>query len=157
MGLEPATIYLDGRASTTELAPLMPHSQQRGAWDRVSTGDLVLTKDALYQLSYPGSYRSPHFPARCLQNCRWGCRASESPQPFNKRPSDCPTIRLSNAGYWWTGKDSNLRSPQGAADLQSAGFSHSPTRPAKTFATLTARSLKSSGTQLHPASLSPPD
>src|SRR5438094_8735858 len=34
---------------------------------------------------------------------------------------------------WWTGKDSNLRSPQGAADLQSAGFSHSPTRPAKSF------------------------
>jgi hypothetical protein len=32
---------------------------------------------------------------------------------------------------WWTGKDSNLRSPQGAADLQSAGFSHSPTRPRK--------------------------
>jgi hypothetical protein len=32
---------------------------------------------------------------------------------------------------WWTGEDSNLRSPQGAADLQSAGFSHSPTRPAK--------------------------
>ena len=38
---------------------------------------------------------------------------------------------------WWTGKDSNLRSPQGAADLQSAGFSHSPTRPAKTFDTRT--------------------
>ena len=33
------------------------------------------------------------------------------------------------ANSWWTGKDSNLRSPQGAADLQSAGFSHSPTRP----------------------------
>src|ERR1700720_1682616 len=32
---------------------------------------------------------------------------------------------------WWTGEDSNLRSPQGAADLQSAGFSHSPTRPRK--------------------------
>src|SRR5258708_38589823 len=31
--------------------------------------------------------------------------------------------------WWWTGEDSNLRSPQGAADLQSAGFSHSPTRP----------------------------
>ena len=30
---------------------------------------------------------------------------------------------------WWTGKDSNLRSPQGAADLQSAGINHSPTRP----------------------------
>jgi hypothetical protein len=38
-------------------------------------------------------------------------------------------------GTWWTGKDSNLRSPQGAADLQSAGFNHSPTRPAKTFGT----------------------
>src|SRR4029077_10059668 len=36
-------------------------------------------------------------------------------------------------GDWWTGEDSNLRSPQGAADLQSAGFSHSPTRPAKNF------------------------
>src|SRR5437660_3581002 len=33
------------------------------------------------------------------------------------------------AKEWWTGEDSNLRSPQGAADLQSAGFSHSPTRP----------------------------
>src|SRR5258708_358046 len=38
-----------------------------------------------------------------------------------------------NERAWWTGKDSNLRSPQGAADLQSAGFSHSPTRPVKTF------------------------
>src|SRR5271155_6274804 len=37
------------------------------------------------------------------------------------------------ASQWWTGEDSNLRSPQGAADLQSAGFSHSPTRPAKAF------------------------
>src|SRR5215472_18980656 len=34
-------------------------------------------------------------------------------------------------GTWWTGKDSNLHSPQGAADLQSAGFSHSPTRPGR--------------------------
>jgi hypothetical protein len=34
-------------------------------------------------------------------------------------------------GRWWTGEDSNLRSPLGAADLQSAGFSHSPTRPDK--------------------------
>jgi hypothetical protein len=39
---------------------------------------------------------------------------------------------------WWTGEDSNLRSPQGAADLQSAGFSHSPTRPRNSFERLTA-------------------
>ena len=50
-------------------------------------------------------------------------------------PSDRPNRTASD---WWTGKDSNLRSPQGAADLQSAGFSHSPTRPAKTKRTLTA-------------------
>ena len=41
------------------------------------------------------------------------------------------TSRDPIACRWWTGEDSNLRSPQGAADLQSAGFSHSPTRPAK--------------------------
>ena len=29
--------------------------------------------------------------------------------------------------YWCTGKDSNLRTPLGGADLQSAGFNHSPT------------------------------
>ena len=42
-----------------------------------------------------------------------------------------PALRYGHhgAGSWWTGKDSNLRSPQGAADLQSAGFNHSPTRP----------------------------
>ncbi len=43
-----------------------------------------------------------------------------------------------NPRRWWTGEDSNLRSPQGAADLQSAGFSHSPTRPAKTSAMRTS-------------------
>jgi hypothetical protein len=42
---------------------------------------------------------------------------------------------------WWTGEDSNLRSPQGAADLQSAGFSHSPTRPAETSRTQFRRSF----------------
>ena len=38
-------------------------------------------------------------------------------------PAACPSRN------WWTGEDSNLRSPQGAADLQSAGFNRSPTRP----------------------------
>src|SRR5579863_1595587 len=42
---------------------------------------------------------------------------------------------------WWTGEDSNLRSPQGAADLQSAGFSHSPTRPARGKLPTTKRRL----------------
>ena len=30
---------------------------------------------------------------------------------------------------WWTGEDSNLRSPQGAAGLQPAAISHSATCP----------------------------
>src|SRR5207237_8144144 len=32
-----------------------------------------------------------------------------------------------DASIWCTGKDSNLRTSQGGADLQSAGFNHSPT------------------------------
>src|SRR5260370_42234456 len=41
-------------------------------------------------------------------------------------------VVLSSTRTWWlTGEDSNLRSPQGAADLQYAGFSHSPSRPRK--------------------------
>jgi hypothetical protein len=41
------------------------------------------------------------------------------------------SMQIAAGENWWTGEDSNLRSPQGAADLQSAGFSHSPTRPRK--------------------------
>jgi hypothetical protein len=55
-----------------------------------------------------------------------------------------PCGLLRTASYWWTGEDSNLRSPQGAADLQSAGFSHSPTRPRKINGTKT-RSEKQLG------------
>ena len=51
--------------------------------------------------------------------------------PTNIASCDCPAASRRTASYWWTGEDSNLRSPQGAADLQSAGFSHSPTRPRK--------------------------
>src|SRR5258708_5397144 len=70
--------------------------------------------------------------------------------PANSVPGKNPAGTLvTKLESWWTGKDSNLRSPQGAADLQSAGFSHSPTRPgnfcrdtklvsAKTARTLTA-------------------
>ena len=54
---------------------------------------------------------------------------SASRVPQEKSCRDFPTFTKLES--WWTGKDSNLRSPQGAADLQSAGFSHSPTRPGK--------------------------
>ena len=54
------------------------------------------------------------------------------------RPEFPKAQHLRAASTWWTGEDSNLRSPQGAADLQSAGFSHSPTRPVKIFRDTTA-------------------
>src|SRR6266446_1792949 len=53
---------------------------------------------------------------------------------FEHRSCDCPAVFCNpTTRAWWTGKDSHLRSPQGAADLQSAGCSHSPTRPEKSF------------------------
>ena len=56
---------------------------------------------------------------RCFLSCAVTLGPENSPDSFGDR----------RCGEWWTGEDSNLRSPQGAADLQSAGFSHSPTRP----------------------------
>jgi hypothetical protein len=44
-------------------------------------------------------------------------------QPLSPRPSTLPGPK----SFWCTGKDSNLRTSQGGADLQSAGFNHSPT------------------------------
>src|SRR6202041_2447831 len=71
-----------------------------------------------------------------------GCCASLTSDVWN-RPIANLVETFARAGRWWTGEDSNLRSPQGAADLQSAGFSHSPTRPAKGLDT-TVMSLKHS-------------
>src|SRR5207245_2768761 len=52
------------------------------------------------------------------------------------RSGDCPAVFCNpTTRTWWTGKDSNLRSPQGAAELESAGFSHPPTRAVKDFRT----------------------
>src|SRR5713101_2997761 len=54
----------------------------------------------------------------------------------------CGFLLSPQTGAWWKGKDSNLRSPQGAADLQSAGFSHSPTRPVNSFGMQEPRPVK---------------
>src|ERR1700735_3000076 len=69
-----------------------------------------------------------------------GCCASLTSDVWN-RPIANLVETFARAGRWWTGEDSNLRSPQGAADLQSAGFSHSPTRPGK----IAASGFKSPG------------
>jgi hypothetical protein len=70
--------------------------------------------------------------------------AADSPNAFAEL-SPSLSLRSAPTSRWWTGEDSNLRSPQGAADLQSAGFSHSPTRPANSFGTRVHVPEKSSG------------
>src|SRR6185437_15810174 len=116
------------------------------------TGDLVLTKDALYQLSYIGRSSAPTSAARphgSSLGVRRGChnvrpansstiatvtsrilqslrvvKAATNTAPYKtiaiakrslclrSEPGDefAPTSMLS---FWWTGEDSNLRSPKG--------------------------------------------
>src|SRR5205823_9703011 len=124
------------------------------------TGDLVLTKDALYQLSYPGRTCSAPHSRKPLPFAAHVSLAASLPRfgPLSNIAScDCPAVIAnhftgdrfaattsanSRTENWWTGEDSNLRSPQGAADLQSAGFSHSPTRPRKIPARANYKSQK---------------
>jgi hypothetical protein len=86
-----------------------------------------------------------------LDRARTSLRAIALPCGFlitDDHPRDRPNRTASD---WWTGKDSNLRSPQGAADLQSAGFSHSPTRPAKNKKDAKCLSPKTLQSEIHAA------
>ena len=74
-----------------------------GALKRIRTADLVLTKNALYRLSYEGisPLLAPLFGGALVTS-------------------------LGGACDWCRGQDSNLRSRK-AAVLQTAGINHSPT------------------------------
>jgi hypothetical protein len=104
----------------------------------------------LYQLSYIGSLSLPLSPSGCITSLR-------RTQVFNPKRAKTASVatrirvsvnvvsaRTAKAAYatsaitnrfttnlifqtWCTGKDSNLRTSLGGADLQSAGFNHSPT------------------------------
>ena len=80
-GIEPATNSLEGCDSTTEL---LPPPKSSGADDRDRTGDLVLTKDALYQLSYIGR----------------AVRASKFCFPKNSLPSDVIPVVVAAVRLW---------------------------------------------------------
>jgi hypothetical protein len=96
-------------AHFTWAAPL-PHSRPRS---NIASCDCPAISANCSRLLLPGAGQPhPRRFASVLFCCDWPELAS-------------PT------SSWWTGEDSNLRSPLGAADLQSAGFSHSPTRPRK--------------------------
>src|SRR5256885_1754909 len=76
------------------------------------SGDLVLTKDALYRLSYASE----------------SGRRGSNPRPSAWKADALPT-ELRPRAEWW-GKDSNLRRLT-PADLQSAPFGHSGTPPGR--------------------------
>jgi hypothetical protein len=110
-GIEPATNSLEGCDSTTELLPrilfafsfllqlamMAPRSHREHRYNRQRSE----TKSRIVQ-------RRPR------QNHQQGESAHRQPQPLHSKS-------------WCTGEDSNLRSPLGAADLQSAAINHSAT------------------------------
>ena len=69
---------------------------EHGADDQDWTGDLILTKDALYHLSYI-SIAANMVAGAGLEPATFGLWA--------RRATNCSTPR-----YWWREKDSNLRS-----------------------------------------------
>ncbi len=118
-GIEPATNSLEGCDSTTELLP------------PIQLALLVFASLTLFfALQLPAvaprsnrehgqdRYRSQPKPLigkrRPRQYHQHGDRAHRNPKPLHFRS-------------WCTGEDSNLRSPLGAADLQSAAINHSAT------------------------------
>src|SRR4029077_15469320 len=147
-GLEPATICLEGRDSTTELPPLIPAAPnvEPGTGIEPVTSYLPRTRStnvaAQARAGFPEASRVLH---------RKRGRGRLAPKNVPER-SPRSQDRFGRRRRWWTGEDSNLRSPQGAADLQSAGFSHSPPRPAEPSGTRIQRPAILSGTKVaHPA------
>ncbi len=90
-----------------------------GADDRNRTGDLVLTKDALCQLSYIGSIENLERETGIepATNSLEGCDSTTellppSPHPRAVRRSYSalpPALRPGPKRVWWAGEDSNLR------------------------------------------------
>ena len=100
-----------------------------GAHNQTRTGDLVLTKNVLYRLSYVGRESKFQIFSATYTTINYSNRAN-----YTKRLAERTTI-LNIVYVWWWGQDSNLRSRK-ASDLQSDGFNHSPTPPWLTHNTL---------------------
>ena len=120
-GIEPATNSLEGCDSTTELLPpipkLRPTVNRGGCHPALHARPCDATtgtnrkhgqhrqRSQLESLIVEGGPR---------QNRQYCVRAQRHPKPIHRET-------------WCTGEDSNLRSSQGAADLQSAAINHSAT------------------------------
>jgi hypothetical protein len=146
-GIEPATNSLEGCDSTTELLPqnqlsALAFSSQQNLPNLVPTtvrrGDLHASRHCAGARF--SSRRAPEWPAFRSESFhrRWWSRSKlrgpqtrASPWPADSMAHPLPRSTLTRyirvITSWCTGKDSNLRTPLGGADLQSAGFNHSPT------------------------------
>src|SRR5882724_5645496 len=121
-----------------------------GADDRDRTGDLVLTKDVLYQLSYvsgnsPGRVALPMERVMGIEPTPSAWKAEVLPLNYTRlvKPprarklflsTDPPAASRNFSGRsspWWWGKDSNLRRRK-LVDLQSAPVDRLGTPPGKT-------------------------
>ena len=106
-----------------------------GAHDRIRTGDLFLTKEVLYRLSYMGPL-TPSIHSLSQPRLSWSGKRDSNPRPSAWKADALPTelfppwilVRSPLHASWWRGKDSNLRRHK-PADLQSAPFVHSGTSP----------------------------
>src|SRR5262245_58602991 len=113
----------------------MPVAPCAGAHDRIRTGDLFLTKEVLYRLSYMGPV-TPSVHSMSRPRPTWSGKRDSNPRPSAWKADALPTelfppwilVRFPLHASWWRGKDSNLRRHK-PADLQSAPFVHSGTSP----------------------------
>ena len=120
-----------------------------GADDRIRTGDLVLTKDALYRLSYIGRSLPPSRNQRTASaqpsysveretgiepatNSLEGCDSTTELLP----PIPAVVLRLAS-----NGGEGRIRTSEaaGATDLQSVAFDRFATSPKKQYSSLVAR------------------
>ena len=88
----------------------------------------------LYQLSYNGKTRKTQFRRACQELNGdlpiTDALPTELQRPCQETgPTKKPALSKLYEILWWTGEDSNLRSSQGATDLQSVAISRSATRP----------------------------
>ena len=87
-----------------------------GAHDRIRTGDLFLTKEVLYRLSYMGPL-TPSIPQSSQSRLSWSGKRDSNPRPSAWKADALPTelfppwilVRFPLHASWWRGKDSNLR------------------------------------------------
>jgi hypothetical protein len=114
---------------------LAPSGDLHGADDRDRTGDLVLTKDVLCQLSYIGlrTALERETGIEPATNSLEGCDSTTEllPPTFGRFAPEDPPVPLAAPEQTSTGGETRIRTLEGTgpADLQSAAFDRSAISP----------------------------